>query len=96
MITGSQDLEILRHRDYAGKPCLNIGGYARPLAPSSKVFDHVVEANNSCSQSLRVQICYYKSQQCIDMQIPGRTRKEAVLGTTGGTKDFRYEFRERF
>src|SRR5476651_2632368 len=47
IILGSQNLETLRHRDPTGKPCLRIGGYARPMSPSSKLVDHVIVADNA-------------------------------------------------
>ena len=36
IITGSQNTDILRHRDFAGKPCLGIGGFARAHTGDSK------------------------------------------------------------
>lgn len=96
LITGSQDLEIMRHRNFSGKPCLEIGGYARPLQVDSRVFDHVIVATSICPQPLKVKVCYSGSQDCILMQVPGYGRKEAILGTLGGMKEFRYEFREIF
>jgi len=47
LIRGSQNTDVLRHRDLNGKPCLDIGGYARPLSSTSKLFDHVIAANNA-------------------------------------------------
>ena len=35
-------------------------------------------------------------QDCIPMEISGEERKEAILGTLPSTKDFRFEFREKF
>jgi hypothetical protein len=43
-----------------------------------------------------MRVCYYESQECIPMEIPGGERKEAILGTLPSTKDFRFEFREKF
>jgi hypothetical protein len=96
IITGSQDLEIMRHRNFTGKACLEIGGYARPLQTDSRVLDHIIVANSICPQPLKVQVCYFGSRECIEIQVPGYGRKEAILGTLAGMKDFRYEFRERF
>lgn len=96
IITGSQNTEILRHRDFAGKPCLAIGGFARAHTSNSNLFDHVIEIKNGCSQSLRTQICYLRTQQCITMEVAGHMTKEGILGTLPSMKDFQYEFRERF
>ena len=96
IITGSQDTEILRHRDFAGKPCLAIGGFARAHTSNSNLFDHVIEIKNGCSQSIRTQICYLRTQECIMMEVAGHMTKEGILGTLPSMKDFQYEFRERF
>jgi hypothetical protein len=96
IITGSQDLNLLRHRDFAGKPCLVVEGMARPHTTNPNLFDHVINAINSCPQKLRLQVCYYKSQECVWVEVPGRERKEALLGTLPSIRDFRYEFHEQF
>jgi hypothetical protein len=95
-IGASQNTELLRHRDPAGKPCLAINGSARPYTVNTNLFDHLITASNSCAQRIRVQVCYFRSQQCVMMDVPGRGRREAVLGTLPSIKDFRFEFRERF
>jgi hypothetical protein len=56
----------------------------------------VITASNRCAKLIKVQVCYYRTQQCIPMEIPGRMRKDAVLGMIPSIKDFRYEFREKF
>jgi hypothetical protein len=96
IITSSQDLNILRHRDFAGRPCLTIEGMARPHTTNPNLYDHVVNTINSCPNKLRVQLCYYKSTQCVWVDVPGRERKEALLGTLPSVRDFRYEFHEQF
>lgn len=88
--------EILRHRDFTGKPCLGVGGFARPHIVNPNVYDHVITAINSCPQRIVLQVCYYQSQDCIPMEVPGSGRKEAILGTLPAAKDFRFEFREKF
>jgi hypothetical protein len=96
IITGSQDLNLLRHRDFAGKPCLLVEGMARPHTTNPNLFDHVINTINNCPQKLRLQVCYYKSPQCVWLDVPGRERKEALLGTLPSIRDFRYEFHEQF
>src|SRR5665213_2849257 len=95
-ISGSDSPDVLRHRNPMGKACLNVYGYARPYATNPNLFDHVIVASNSCTQVIRMRVCYYRTQNCIAMEISSRGRKEAVLGTLPAMKDFRYEFRERF
>jgi hypothetical protein len=92
----SRGNEILRHRGPTGRPCLTVGGFARPHTINSKLYDHVIAVNNSCAQRITMRICYYNSQDCIPMEIPGGERKEAVLGTLPSIKDFRFEYRENF
>ena len=87
--------EILRHRDFAGKACLTIEGSARPHAIVSNLYDHVITAINKCPQRISIQVCYYKSQDCEQVEIPGNERKQVILGTLP-VKDFRFEFREKF
>src|ERR1700733_11442995 len=53
----SRNIEILRHRDLAGKPCLEVGGFARPHVVNADLFDHVIEATNNCGQLIKMQIC---------------------------------------
>ena len=96
IITGSQDTEILRHRDFGGKPCLAIGGFAGPHATNSNLYDHVIEIKNGCAQSIKTQICYLRSLECITLDVQGHMTKEGILGTLPSIKDFQYEFRERF
>jgi hypothetical protein len=88
--------EILRHRGPTGNACLTIAGSGRPHIINPKLYDHVVNVTNSCAQRIALQICYYRSQECISMEIPGGGRKEAILGTLPSVKDFHFEFREKF
>jgi hypothetical protein len=92
----SAGTEILRHRGPTGNPCLDVGGFARPHTVNKKLYDHVITAQNNCAQSITMQICYYGSQDCLSMDIPGGERKEAILGTLPSIRDFRFEFREKF
>jgi hypothetical protein len=96
IITGSQNTEILRHRDFAGKPCLAIGGFARSHTSNSNLFDHVIEIKNGCAQPIKIQICYRDTQQCINLEVAGHATREGVLGMMPSLKDFQFEFREKF
>lgn len=96
IITGSQNTDVLRHRDFSGKPCLAIGGFARAHTGNPKLFDHVIEIKNGCPQSIKTQICYLRTQDCIWMEVAGHSTKQAILGTLPSIKDFQFEFRERF
>jgi hypothetical protein len=87
---------ILRHRDFTGRPCLDVGGYAEPHRIDPNLYDHIITAENHCPQRIAIEVCYYQSQDCIPIEVPGNERKEAVLGTMPTEKDFRFEFREKF
>jgi hypothetical protein len=88
--------EVLRHRDFAGKPCLAVDAFARAHAVDANLYDDVIEVVNSCPQRIAIQVCYYQSEDCIPMDIPGGERKEAILGILPSIRDFRFEFREKF
>jgi hypothetical protein len=88
--------DLLRHRSPTGRPCLEVGGFARPHTTVSNLYDHVVTVTNNCPQRISIQVCYYNTQNCLPVEIPGGERKEAILGTMPSTKDFRFEFREKF
>jgi hypothetical protein len=60
------------------------------------LYDHVIAVRNNCPQRIAMQACYYRTHDCIPMEIPGGARKEAILGTLPSGKDFRFEFREKF
>ena len=92
----SQNTDVLRHRDPAGKPCLAIDGSVRAFISNPNLFDHLITATNSCIKPIKMQVCYYRTQQCVAMDVPGRSRKQAILGTLPSVKDFKFEFRERF
>ena len=88
--------DVLRHRAATGTPCLEVGGLARRHVMNPKVFDHVVTAKNSCPQRITMQVCYYRSQDCQTMEVPGGERREAILGSLPSAQEFRFEFREKF
>jgi hypothetical protein len=92
----SRGTEILRHRNFAGKPCLEVTGSARAHVANPKLYDHLITARNNCPQRIAMEVCYYHTRDCIPMEISGGERKEAVLGTLPSVTDFRFEFREKF
>ena len=95
-IGASNGTEILRHRGPNGKPCLAVVGIARPHTVNPNLYDHVIRVTNSCAQRITIQACYYRSQHCIPIDIPGGERKDAIIGTLPSIKDFHFEFREKF
>jgi hypothetical protein len=92
----SSDTEILRHRSPTGAPCLSVGGFARPHVINPNLYDHVIVVKNSCALNVGLKVCYYRSDDCISMDVPGGESKEAILGMVPSENDFRFEFREKF
>jgi hypothetical protein len=78
-----------------GKPCIELFGNAQPLATNKRVFYHLVRANNNCSQRIMLQVCYYQTDTCTNLQVPGYGRTEATLGIMPATPSFRFEYREQ-
>jgi hypothetical protein len=91
----SKGSDILRHRGPTGKPCLAVSGSPRRHAVITNLYDHVITVQNSCAQRISMKVCYYNSQDCLSIEIPGGERKEVILGTLSSA-DFRFEFREKF
>jgi hypothetical protein len=95
-IAASSGNDLLRHRDFTGRPCLDVAGYAKPHTINPNLFDHVITVLNHCPQRIAIDVCYYASPDCIAVSVPGDERREVVLGTMPSEKDFRFEFREKF
>ena len=88
--------DVLRHRDFAGKECLSVSGNSRPHASNANVYDHVIIVTNRCPQRIVIRVCYYRTEDCIPMEIPGGERKEGRLGSMPSVTEFGFEFREKF
>ena len=86
----------LRHKSPGGSVCLRVMGFAQPFSTNPNLFNHWITAENSCGNSIRFQVCYYGTRDCINMIVSGRERKDAILGTVPSIKDFRYEYVEKF
>lgn len=84
------------HRNVFGKPCLDIEAMSRAHAVNPSVYDNVVSIYNQCAMRISVQICYLKSDSCIDVDVPGQQRKDAILGIRPQMQFFRYSFKEKF
>lgn len=95
-LQASGDDEILRHRDFTGAPCLVVSGTDRPQVIDPALSNDVITVTNRCPQRIALRVCYYQSEDCILMDIPGEEREEAVLGTSPSTTGFQFEFREKF
>jgi hypothetical protein len=84
------------HLDPLGQPCLDIQAAAEAEIVNPNIYDHVISVYNRCLTQIKLHVCYYHSDHCIDMAIPGLQRKDAVLGIYPSTRYFRYTYREKF
>lgn len=96
LLNGTQNVGARRHRTPTGKPCLTVQGYAKPQIINTNIFEHMIIASNDCSKPIKLQVCYYQSQQCIPLDVPAYGRKEVVLGIMPAMDQFQFEYREQF
>jgi hypothetical protein len=85
-----------KHRDFSGKPCLESSGESEPLASNPRILNHSVRLDNHCAEPIRAQVCYYHSDECTNVEVPGNSKKEQVIGVFPAMQTFRYEVKERF
>ncbi len=84
------------HMSPLGKPRLTIGGYAKPELANKNIYQHLIRAVNGCGQNIKVQVCYYQTQDCLLMSIPPWESKTSILGIFPALKRFRFEAKEQF
>jgi hypothetical protein len=85
-----------QHLGPIGKPCVTLSGEAHSQTVNPHIFEHIITANNSCSQIISLFVCYYGSERCVPMTVPSYSRKVAVLGIEPAANTFRFEYWERF
>jgi len=90
------NLASRQHLDYVGKPCLASTGVSHPLASNPRILNHAVSLDNHCFEPIKVKVCYYKTDECTDVQVPPRGRKEQIIGVFPAMQEFRYEVKEQF
>lgn len=83
------------HRDSLGRPCLDIEAASRAHIINPNVYDHVVSIQNKCLQRIKLRVCYFRTDHCIDVEVPGLQRKDAVLGVYPSLQFFRFSYREK-
>jgi hypothetical protein len=84
------------HRDPLNRPCLQIEAASRRHVINPNVYDHVVSVYNRCLKTIKLRVCYYKSDHCIDMELQPQKRVDSVLGIFPNMQYFRYSYREKF
>jgi len=50
----------------------------------------------TAKQNIKVQVCYYKTQDCIAVNVPPWGRQDSVLGIYPALTDFRFDAKEQF
>jgi hypothetical protein len=58
--------------------------------------DQIVIVNNVCGQSIKVQVCYAGSSNCIIVPLNGYQKLQRVLGIAANSASFRFEYRELY
>lgn len=96
MQNGGVNTALTVHRNAFGKPCLDIEAASRAHVINPDVYDNVVSIENKCSITIRVKICYFNTDSCINVEVMGRQRKDATLGVRPHMQYFKYSFQEKF
>lgn len=84
------------HKAMDGTACISVHPSVRPQVIDPKIIDQIVLVNNSCGQSINVQVCYAGSSDCITVALNGYQKLQRILGISGGSTSFRYEYRELY
>jgi len=87
--------KIKQHTGLNGKPCINLGSYAKSENVNKNLFEHWISARNNCGQHIELRVCYHQSSDCIAMKVPPWEAKSAVLGIYP-LKDFQFDAKEKF
>jgi hypothetical protein len=93
---GGENAALITHRDALGKPCLDFEAASKRHVINPDVYDHVVSIQNRCSKLIKLKLCYFKSDQCLDVEVPAQQRKDTVLGIYPRMQNFRYSYQEKF
>jgi hypothetical protein len=91
-----QDELAKRHMSPLGKPCLVIQGYAKPEMTNKNIYQHSIRVANNCGKDIKVQACYYKTEDCVVITVPPWGSKISVLGIFPALKRFQFEAKEQF
>jgi hypothetical protein len=84
------------HHDGYGRVCIEIHGYSEPQATNADIFNHMLLIANGCSMKIKLHVCYYKSEHCIDVVAAPYARTLETLGIFPHMQDFRWEYTESF
>lgn len=94
-LSRSNDPNQIRRYNSTGKPCIALESFVTNQLINKKIFEHWIKASNSCGQNIKIQVCYHKTEDCIDMIVPPWESKNAVLGIYPNVKEFQYDAKEK-
>lgn len=84
------------HRNSLGKPCLNIEAASRAHVINPDVYDNIISFQNQCNILIKVRVCYFGTESCVNVDVPAQKRTDAVLGIRPHSQYFRYSYKETF
>ncbi|WBL80305.1 hypothetical protein I3J27_07750 [Bradyrhizobium xenonodulans] len=82
------------HKTPDGRACISVHPTTRPQMVNPKIIDQVVIVSNVCGQSIKVEICFAGSTDCIIVAMAGYQKVQKILGVASGSATFRYEYHE--
>lgn len=82
-------------RDALGRPCLDIEAVARAHVVNPTVMDHIVSVKNGCPRLIKIKVCYFGSDRCVEAVLGSYSRSDVTLGTMTGVKTFRYSISQK-
>jgi hypothetical protein len=82
------------HKTPDGKLCISVHPSTQSQIVNPKVVDQIVLIQNICGQTIRVQVCYAGSSDCIQVSLGSYQKVQRILGIASGARSFRYEYRE--
>jgi hypothetical protein len=84
------------HKTLDGKLCISVHPLTHPQTINPKIIDQIVLVQNICGQSIRVQVCYAGSTDCVVVPLSGNQKLQRVLGIAAGSTSFQFEYRELY
>ncbi|QPF90281.1 hypothetical protein [Bradyrhizobium commune] len=84
------------HKTPDGRACISVSPLVRPQIINPKIIDQIVIVGNNCGQTIKVEICYAGSTDCITVPLNAYQRVQRILGISPGSTTFRYEYRELY
>jgi hypothetical protein len=84
------------HHDVYGRVCIEIHGYSEPQKTNPDIFNHMLLIANGCSMLIKLHVCYYQSEHCVDVVAAPYARTLETLGIFPHMQDFRWEYTESF